>query len=281
MKKKPGNAGFIAGAVLLVMCFIGIANSLGGSSATPGTTIGGVADQPSHPTDSSVVDLTLQAVQTYGIWFSQGSGDGAHCGVEDPSGNILDFDTSVTPQVVGDYTLEATFKTTTGGKYSVACQTAGAAFTYKVGSTDNTVTVGTTSTTSDIPVEVGRVVGSLFVFGAGLALLIVTGVRRSKWSRQNSSFAASAGNYGAPTYGPTGAQPAYQPAGYPSGTTQPGTPQPLTPQPLNAQPGTSQPDYGPGPSVPPQTSSFAPPPEEPGAPSNQPPSHLGPIARSF
>ena len=301
VKGKPGIAGFIIGALLVVVGLGMAAHGFGGNSGGT-TTTGGVADQPSHPTDGSLVQVTLQAGQTTGIWFSSASTEGASCGLADPSGTPMDFDNTVTPQVVAGYTLKATFQTTTSGQYSVECQTTGAALTYKVGWT------GTTVSSSDAPVEVGQIVGTLAAIGGGIALLIVTGVRRSKWTSQHNALAGAAGYYGAANYGPVGAQQAYQPAGYQSGPPQPsyGPQQSAPPQPSpygltpagqstptysspsfdtssyspSSYPGPAQPSFGEMPGQQPNqgSSSFGPvgqPPSFPG-PANQPPAYPGP-----
>ncbi|MCL2471496.1 MAG: hypothetical protein FWF25_07130 [Propionibacteriaceae bacterium] len=250
LKKKPGIAGFIIGPILIVVGIVLfpvviLGGVLGATS--------GVSSQPSYPSDQDPVQVTLTGGQETGFWFSA-NGYGA-CAVADPSGNLVDLtilDDSQ-HQVADHFVLVETFVPATDGQYTVACQSTNTPFQFKVAPTVDMAKTGS-------GIAIGVTIAWILIAG-GIALLIVTGVRRSRWTRKNRSLAASAGYNGSANFGPAGGQQAYQPAGYPSGTP---------------QPGTVQPGYGPGPSVPPQTSSFAPPPAGPGAPTDPSASYPSP-----
>ncbi|MCL2471495.1 MAG: hypothetical protein FWF25_07125 [Propionibacteriaceae bacterium] len=244
-KRKPGAVGFIVGAALIVVGIVVgvilIVASAGGAMIT-------VTSQPSFPTDQDAAQVTLTGGQTMGLWFSD-SGRG-NCAIQDPSGNDVNFVpiSTTTTQTVNNYQLVATFQTTDTGEYSILCQSTGAPFQFKVASTLDVAKFG------------GGVVGGIlliFIGGiAGIVVMIVTGVRRSSWTRRNRSFTAVGGYNGAANYGPTGAQQqVYQPGAY--------------------SPGAPQPGYAPGQPIPPQQPPYSPPPPAQGTPTYQPPSFPG------
>ncbi|MCL2783812.1 MAG: hypothetical protein FWD80_07605 [Propionibacteriaceae bacterium] len=232
--KKPGAAGFVIGALLIVVGFtVGMVmfftSFLGQASD--------VSNAQAFDSDGTFNAVTLSGGQQTGIWVNN-SGVGT-CEVDDPSGLPISVSTSVTSsQTVNGFDLVATFTPDGNGDYLVACLSTGTDFSYKVA-----------------PVmfssgAMGWVLGiAIMAVGiiAGIVLLIVTGVRRSHWTKNNRPTPAPQGqSWG--SYPPTGqTAPTYQPEQYP---TPPQRPYPGYPGYQGQPPYSPQPGQQPSPGQP-------------------------------
>jgi len=225
---KPDSTGIVVGIALIVVgIVVGLvvffASFLGAASQ--------ITSARAYPSDGHFYTVDLTSGQPMGIWItSTGLGN---CEVDDPSGAPISVSVSgIGNQTVSSFDLVGTFTPSVTGVYKVACQSSGGSFLYKVAPA--LVPSGTTG------IVIGLVIMALGVF-SGVTSLVVTGVRRSNWTKQNRPDAMVAGsNWG--YVGQPQPQPVMQ-ATMPQPVMQPMTPQ-LTMQPMAPQP-IMQPPYPP------------------------------------
>ena len=168
-KPKPGIAGIIIGAALMVIGFaagLGLILSAAVSSSMP------VLNAPTNPSDSTV-KVQLTAGDTEGLWAS--GFPSLTVTIQDPSGNQLDCVPSSMATNVNNFFLLCTFAAPVSGEYTVY------------------VSGGDFKVAPPMKVAglaggiIGGVMLMIFLPLGGLALLIVTIVRRSKWDRENAA----------------------------------------------------------------------------------------------
>jgi len=192
-KKKPGIVGIIIGVALMVLGpvigVILIVTSAVGS-------VGGFSSAPVFQADGSNHQVSVTAGTIMGVWIDQNAT--GQCEVFDSAGNDIALSTPTSGnQTLNNYDLVAVFTPSTGGTATVTCS-GDTVFPYKVAPL----------------IAVGKLAGGIvagvliMVFGflAGLAVLIVTIVRRSGWNKRYGPGAPVGGYVPNPT--PYAVQPA-------------------------------------------------------------------------
>ncbi|MDR2896468.1 MAG: hypothetical protein LBV30_07455 [Propionibacteriaceae bacterium] len=175
--KRPGIVGIIVGvALMVVLPIIGV--------ILVGTSSFGAFGPVSAAEVISTADIGTfvdgQPGEPLGVYIdADGVAIGGQCQVLDPDGDVVTPSQPDTAVTYNDYDMQLIFTPTKAGQYAVMCLSDGANFTYKVAPA----------------VEVGSFAGGLvagillIVLGGlvGLVLLIVTIVRRSRWTRKYGS----------------------------------------------------------------------------------------------
>jgi len=192
-------AGIIIGIILIVLSVpIGAAIIYAGVSSTAKAFVS--ADQFYSDGNSNQVSITGTA--DMGIWASASLVSGT-CQVADPSGNDVALNYSSISQNVNSWWLYATFTPNGSGTYTVACsQGMGFSFDYLVAPTIVTKSV--------VGGLFGGIAAGFVAFVVGLVLIIVTAVRRGKWTRTYGGTAPGM----VTAYGQA-MPPAYPPQAYP------------------------------------------------------------------
>ena len=254
--KKPGAIGFILGIVVIVL---GVAGGFLLFMPHMLTDSAHVRDAQAYPADGSYYSVSLNGGQQLGLWITT---DGVgNCDVEDPSGNSVSMNTDLTgTQTVDNYQLVAEFTPSTTDVYQVGCQATTVDFQFKVA--PPLFSGGVNSLFNSLIIGL-IVMGAGFMIG--LILIIVTGVRRSSWTKQH-------GQPPMPLPGQAwGPQPQYPPQApqpqqfAPQPPVRPQLPQQYAPQmPQPAQYAPQAPQYAPPPTqYAPQPQQYAPQPQAP------------------
>jgi len=176
--KKPGVAGIVMGIVIAVVGLI--AGAVVMTFGALGGVVSGaidVSNAPDFAADASDYYVDATAGTTMAFWFP--SGANGRCAVFDPNGNEV---TPVQPNYTsnsGDLQVVLTFDATVDGSYDVACLTSGDAFNYRVAPSLLTSGVKTSLIVG------GAIMGVMLIIG--IALLIVSIVRRANWTKNHGS----------------------------------------------------------------------------------------------
>lgn len=206
---KPGIIGIVLGIVLMVL----------GPAAGVGVIIWGavhMADPVTSARAYSATELAHGPVQVsltggveQGLWLTWPLAGLADCQVKDPSGARVDVAfAGFISQSVNGFMLFGTFTPASSGQYAVSCDVTGVdTWSLKV--------APPTSTGSFVASLIGGIAGGGIGFLIGLAVLIVSIVRRSDWDKKHRPQMPPQVAY--PVYG-------YPPGAYPAPGAYPGTP---------------------------------------------------------
>ena len=201
--RKPGKAGIIIAIALIVLgpvigTILIVVSTLSATSAISGAA--------PYAADDSPVPIELTGGAEMGLWVYDAQVD--RCQIADPTGAVVPLNgPGSTSSSLNGYSLVATFTPPSSGTYVVACATPSAS-TFKIAPR---IQAG--------GMVAGIVAGVLLIvvllFG-GLALLIVTVVRRSSWnSRYGPGAQAVAPAYPYPDQPTPGPTPSYAPPVWP------------------------------------------------------------------
>ena len=190
---KPGMAGLVLGVMSVIAApLLGAALIIWGVLGA----VTGMATATQYPTGEPAI-VSIAAGEVKGIWVNRavmGTSNQPNCAVVDASGNPVPTAFPNTAQTVNNYALLATFTSATDATYTITCVVNSGSSTFRVAP----------------PMDVGRLVGGIVggVFSliillfAGVALLVISRGRRSRWERQYGAGAAPGpSSYPYPTVG--------------------------------------------------------------------------------
>ena len=167
--KKPGRVGIVLAIVLIVLgpvlgTTLIVVSTLSSTSA--------ISHAVAHAADGTPVRMDLTAGQETGVWTRDSQLD--RCQIVDPSGAVVPLaDPGIARESFNGFSLAATFTPPASGTYVVSCATTdGSSFKIAPRMQVGGMAGG---------IVAGVVLIVVLLFG-GLALLIVTVVRRSSWN---------------------------------------------------------------------------------------------------
>jgi len=183
------------GIVLPVVGLIAGSAIIAGSA---GGTISGLASANEFQSDGTANHVNLVAGKATGIWMIDPTAD-VPCQVTDPTGAQVSLVTPSASQNVNNYGLYVSFTPPVSGTYTVTCTGA----SYPWGSVVDPYKVAPLLSTGRL--TGGIVAGILIIvilFLGGIALLIVTIIRRSNWDSKYRAQATAMYPVYPPTYPP-------------------------------------------------------------------------------
>jgi heme/copper-type cytochrome/quinol oxidase subunit 2 len=171
--KKPSIAGIVLAVLLIVL------GPLIGTVVTVVSAVGsveGISDAHPYVADSDTAQVDLASGEEMGVWVSINRG--YDCQITFPSGQILTATAGPGMRtVVNNYNLAMTFVATQPGTYTVLCRSSeSGGYTFKIAPPLEVA-----------PFAAGILTGVLIIVAGvlgGVAMLIITIVRRVGWSRQ-------------------------------------------------------------------------------------------------
>jgi len=175
---RPSWRGLIIGIVVLV---VGLAGGIILIVTSTMSTLSSLANgSVTAPATATVV--TLDGGTTYGIWTSPDTLGAGSCQVTDPAGQDVPLGgPTITEQVV-DYYLSFTFAAPSTGPYTVECP--------KITDINGKFMVSGPFTVGHMAAGIiGGVIIIIVTFFVGLALIIITGIRRASWKRRQAASA--------------------------------------------------------------------------------------------
>ena len=179
--KRPTMAGVVIGIILIVLSFpVGLVIIISTLTSTPKE----LSSAEQFVADGSSNQISITGTRQMAIWVDRYSSVTEDCQMADPSGNDVALSYNHSYQYVDGWYMSDVFTPKVSGTYTVTCSSF---FSYDV----YYLVAPTTLRNYNAVGTLGGIAAGFVMFAGGLALIIVTAVRRGKWTN----------TYGAPPPG--------------------------------------------------------------------------------